>query len=183
MRWPFQSKFRLGALLRQGEDKCEPQTVENFPASRPSGGRKFIQPTETHQQDSSARHDGRNELCCQPFEKRLQMQRRRCNWNDNENRVLLTERASARRKLYDYLWGRFTAFVAFIGVKQPQLLVFGAYSSTGENNLCLFLFFWTTSHILGWGSGRKRLGMSSRAEATRSAKKQVTVAGVNGTSG
>lgn len=73
--------------------------------------------------------------------------------------------------------------MAFIGVIQPQLLVRGAYSSTGENNLCLF-YFWTADHrYFGLGKMKKEAEMSSRAEAIRSPKKQVTVAGVNGNSG
>jgi hypothetical protein len=61
--------------------------------------------------------------------------------------VLFIERASARRYLYDNPWGRFTAFVAFIGVIQPQLFVRGAYSSTGENNLFFILFLDSRSHF------------------------------------
>lgn len=83
------------------------------------------------------------------------MKGRQWNWNDNENRVFI-EGASARRNLYDYLWERFTAFVAFIGVIQPQLLVCGAYSSTGESNLCFILIFWTASPILDLGEMRKK---------------------------
>lgn len=73
--------------------------------------------------------------------------------------------------------------MAFIGDIQPQFFIRGAYSSTGENNALLSIFFGQSVNVLGPGKTQKRAEVSSRAVAIRSPKKQVTVAGVNGNSG
>lgn len=88
------------------------------------------------------------------------MQGRQCNWNDNENRVPFVKEPQHAASCTIISGGGLLLFVAFIGVKQTQLLVCGAYSSTGENNLCFTLIlFYFGQQVTFWTEGEEERGL------------------------
>lgn len=75
-----------------------------------------MQPAETHQENLSARHDGCDELCCHPLGNDLKRK------GANATGMIMKPECSSREPQHAATCtitsgGRFTAFLAFIGVK------------------------------------------------------------------